>query len=73
MKNFFLAFLLALLVVLSSASIRQSVVGIGGSPMPMPPKQMVAVGIGGSPMPMPPKQMVAVGIGGSPMPMPPKQ
>ena len=56
MKNFFLGFLLALLVVLSSASIRQSVVGIGGSPMPMPPKQMVAVGIGGSPMPMPPKQ-----------------
>jgi len=55
MKNFFLAFLLAVLVVLSSVSIRASVAGIGGSPMPIPPKQSVALGIGGSPMPMPPK------------------
>jgi hypothetical protein len=51
-KNFFLAFLLALLVVLSSVTTRQSVAGIGGSPMPLPP--MKALGIGGSPMPLPP-------------------
>ena len=52
MKNFFLAFLLALLVVLSSVTIRQSFAGIGGSPMPLPPTK--ALGIGGSPMPLPP-------------------
>jgi len=56
MKNFFLAFLLALLVVLSSVSIRASVAGIGGTPMPRPPNKVVAVGIGGTPMPPPPKQ-----------------
>jgi hypothetical protein len=57
MKNLFLAFLLALLVVLSSVSIRASVVGIGGSPMPIPkgPNGVVALGIGGSPMPIPKK------------------
>ena len=52
MKNFFLAFLLALLVVLSSVTTRQSVAGIGGTPAPMPP--MKALGIGGTPAPMPP-------------------
>ena len=56
MKNFFLTFLLALLVVLSSVSIRASVVGIGGTPMPRPPNQLVAAGIGGTPMPRPPNQ-----------------
>jgi len=51
MKNYLLAFLLALLVVLTGMSLRRSVAGIGGSPPPMPPN---AVGIGGSPPPMPP-------------------
>jgi hypothetical protein len=51
-KNFFLAFLLALLVVLSSVTIRQSVAGIGGAPAPLPP--MKALGIGGAPAPLPP-------------------
>jgi hypothetical protein len=61
MKNYFFAALLALLVVLSSISVRQSVLGIGGSPPPIPP-----LGIGGSPPPIPP-----LGIGGSPPPIPP--
>jgi hypothetical protein len=65
MKNYLLAFMLALLVVLTSMSLRRSVAGIGGSPVPMPPN---ATGIGGSPVPMPPN---ATGIGGSPVPMPP--
>ena len=65
MKHYFLAFLLALLVVLSSISVRRSVVGIGGTPPPMPPNYL---GIGGTPPPMPPN---AVGIGGTPPPMPP--
>jgi hypothetical protein len=64
-KHYFLAFLLALLVVLSSISVRRSVVGIGGTPPPMPPNYL---GIGGTPPPMPPN---AVGIGGTPPPMPP--
>ena len=73
MKNFFLTFSLAVLVVLAGVSVRKSVAGIGGSPMPHPPKGAVAVmGIGGSPMPHPPKGAAAVmGIGGSPMPHPP--
>jgi hypothetical protein len=65
MKNYLLAFLLALLVVLTGMSLRRSAAGIGGSPVPMPPN---AIGIGGSPVPMPPN---ATGIGGSPVPMPP--
>lgn len=52
MKNFFLAFLLALFVMLSTVTTRQSVAGIGGSPAPLPP--MKALGIGGSPAPLPP-------------------
>jgi hypothetical protein len=64
-RNYFIAFLLALLVVLSSVSIRRGVVGIGGTPPPMPPN---FVAIGGTPPPMPPN---AVGIGGTPPPMPP--
>jgi hypothetical protein len=51
-KNYFLAFVLALLVVLSGLSVRRSVAGIGGSPAPIPP--MSALGIGGSPAPIPP-------------------
>lgn len=65
MRNYFIAFLLALLVVLSSISVRRSVVGIGGTPPPMPPNYLA---IGGTPPPMPPN---AVGIGGTPPPMPP--
>lgn len=65
MKNYLLAFLLALLVILSSVTVRRSVVGIGGSPAPLPP---MALGIGGSPAPLPP---MALGIGGSPAPLPP--
>ena len=65
MRNFFVALLLALLVVLTSVSVRRSVVGIGGTPPPMPPNYLA---IGGTPPPMPPN---AVGIGGTPPPMPP--
>jgi hypothetical protein len=65
MKNYLLAFLLALLVVLTGMSLRRSAAGIGGSPVPMPPN---AIGIGGSPVPMPPN---AIGMGTSPVPMPP--
>jgi len=65
MKNFLLAFLLALLVVLTGITLRRSVAGIGGSPVPLPPS---AVSIGGSPVPLPPS---AESIGGSPVPLPP--
>ena len=69
MKNYFLAFLLALLIAVSSVALRRGIAAIGGSPIPLPPPQ--AVGIGGSPIPLPPPQ--AVGIGGSPIPLPPPQ
>lgn len=65
MRNFFVAFLLALLVVLTSVSVRRSVVGIGGTPPPMPPDY---VAIGGTPPPMPPD---AVRVVGMPATMPP--
>jgi len=61
MKNLVVTLLLAVLIVLASASLRKAF-AIGGSPPPMPK----AVGIGGSPPPMP----KAVDIGGSPPPMP---
>lgn len=67
MKNYVLALLLALLVVLSAVSLRRTVVSIGTSPMPLPPPK--ALGIGTSPMPLPPPK--ALGIGTSPMPLPP--
>ncbi len=63
MKNFVVTFLLALLVVLASASLRRAVAGIGGAPVPMPKAKM---SIGGAPVPMP----KAMGIGGAPVPMP---
>lgn len=80
MKNYILAFVLAVLVVLTGVTLRQSLAGpsssglggvnnltaIGGSPMPPIPK---AAAIGGSPMPPIPK---AAAIGGSPMPPIPK-
>ena len=65
MRNFSLALLFALLVVLSSVCLRRSVAGIGGSPVPLPPG---ATHIGGSPVPLPPG---AMHIGGSPVPLPP--
>jgi hypothetical protein len=64
MKNYGLTFLLALAVVLTSASLRQSVAAVGGSPVPMPP---TVAAVGGSPVPMPP----TTSVGGSPVPMPP--
>ncbi|MFZ0963377.1 MAG: hypothetical protein WAO35_21150 [Terriglobia bacterium] len=77
MKNYFLAFILAVFVVLSGVSIRRSVAGIGGTPAPIPPMQGQAVdafGIGGTPAPIPPMQGQAIdafGIGGTPAPIPP--
>jgi hypothetical protein len=65
-KNYFLALVLALLVVLSSVSIRRSVLGIGTAPAPIPP--MSGVGIGTAPAPIPP--MSAVGIGTAPETLP---
>ena len=65
MKNYILSFLLALLVVMTSMSLRRSVAGIGGAPVPIPPN---VVGIGGAPVPIPPN---VAGIGGAPVPIPP--
>ncbi len=67
MKNYFLALLLALLVVLGSVSVRQSVAGIGVSPMPLPPTKVMGIGV--SPMPLPPTKVMGIGV--SPMPLPP--
>lgn len=53
MKSYFLALLLALLVVLSGVSIRRSVVGIGTAPVPAPP-MATTIGIGTAPVPAPP-------------------
>jgi hypothetical protein len=69
MRNYFLAFALAVLVVLAGISLRSATgvnaaLGIGGSPVPLPHK----LGIGGSPVPLPHK----LGIGGSPVPLPHK-
>jgi len=69
MKNHVLAFLLAVLIVLSSTGLRRAFAGIGSSPVPMPPPE--AMGIGSSPVPMPPHE--ALGIGSSPVPMPPPE
>jgi hypothetical protein len=78
-KNYFLAFVLAVLVVLSGVTLRQSVastnsghvgtdnlMAIGGSPVPPIPK---TAAIGGSPVPPIPKREA---IGGSPVPPIPK-
>ena len=59
MRNYFLAFLLALMVVLSSVSVRRSVAGIGGTPPPIPPPNYL--GIGGTPPPIPPPNYVGTG------------
>lgn len=78
MKNYILTFLLAVLVVLASVSLRKtfaatgsvttnaaSLVAIGPAPMPFPPGK---VAIGPAPMPFPPGK---VAIGPAPMPFPP--
>jgi len=65
MKNYVLTFLLALLVVLTSMSLRRSMAGIGGAPVPVPP---TVTGIGGAPVPVTP---TLTGIGGAPVPVPP--
>ena len=66
MKNYFLTFALAVLVVLTGVSLKQSMAAIGGSPIPNPPS--LATAIGGSPIPNPP---ATAAIGGSPIPNPP--
>jgi hypothetical protein len=69
MKNYFLTGALAVLVVLTGVSLKQSVAGIGGSPVPPSPPKLMA--IGGSPVPPSPPKYLA--IGGSPVPpSPPK-
>ncbi len=78
MRNYFLAFALAVLVVLAGISLRSATggsaaLGIGGSPVPLPHKMAIGVnppslGIGGSPVPLPQR----MGIGGSPVPLPHK-
>lgn len=67
MKNYVLTFLLAVLVVLTGATLRKSFAAIGGSPVPPFPKQAA---IGGSPVPPFPK---VAAIGGSPVPPFPKE
>jgi hypothetical protein len=64
MKNYFLTFVLAVLVVLTGVSLKQSLAGIGGNPIPpLPPSAMA---IGGNPIPpLPPSAMA---IGGNPIP-----
>ncbi len=51
MKNYVLTFVLALLVVLTGMTVRRSVVGYGGAPVPLPPS---VTGYGGAPVPLPP-------------------
>ncbi len=78
MRNYILTFVLAVLVVLTSVSLRRAfaangavessaatLVAIGPSPAPIPPSP---VAIGPSPAPIPPS---AVSIGPSPAPIPP--
>lgn len=63
MKNLIVTFLLAVLIVLASASLRKAF-AIGGSPPPPLPTHVT--GIGGSPPPPLPTHVL--GIGGSPPP-----
>ena len=51
MKNFFFASLLAVLIVLTGATLRQNIAGIGTMPVPVPPN---ATAIGTMPVPVPP-------------------
>jgi len=64
MKNYFLTFALAVLVVLTGVSLKQSMAAIGGAPVPPLPPNVTA--IGGAPVPpLPPS---ARAIGGAPVP-----
>ena len=65
MKNYFLTFLLAVLVVLASASLRRSMAAVGSSPVPLPPLNSA---VGSSPVPLPP---LGAAVGSSPVPLPP--
>lgn len=81
MKSYILTFVLAVLVVLASLVLRQSVYGtatnavgsnnpsvaIGPGPFPYPPSSKLAIGPG--PFPYPPSSRVAIGPG--PFPYPP--
>lgn len=58
MKNYILTFLLALLVVLTGTTLRRSVAGLGGAPMPIPPP---VTALGGAPMPIPPPAAAILG------------
>lgn len=82
MRNYILTFVLAVLVVLASVSLRRmltansvdvnsaaTLVAIGPSPAPIPPRGMFA--IGPSPAPIPPREAMA--IGPSPAPIPPRK
>ena len=64
MKNYFLTFALAVLVVLTGVSLKQSVAAIGGAPVPPSPPSMMA--IGGAPVPPSPPSVMS--IGGAPVP-----
>ena len=78
MRNYILTFVLALLVVVASVSLRRAItanavdvngatlVAIGPSPAPLPPRVSA---IGPSPAPLPPRFSA---IGPSPAPLPPR-
>jgi len=79
MKNYVLTFVLAVLVVLASVSLRRAIapssvdvsstgtlLAIGPSPAPLPPRVSA---IGPSPAPLPPRDSA---IGPSPAPLPPR-
>ena len=78
MNKYTTALLLALLIVLASATLKKSFASvggsagqnnafaIGGSPVPIPKDSIAA--IGGSPVPIPKDSIAA--IGGSPVPIP---
>ena len=79
MKNYILTFVLAMLVVLASVSLRRAIAGssvdvsnagtllaIGPGPAPLPPR---ATAIGPGPAPLPPRTSA---IGPGPAPLPPR-
>ena len=70
MKNFNLAFLLALLVVLTSVTVRRSVGGFGTSQSSLAPLGMIAIGT--SPAPLPPSPGHQIGTSPAPLPPSPK-
>jgi hypothetical protein len=55
-KQYLLAFFLAVLVVLAGLSLRRTVFGMGSSPVPVPPYKAV---MGSSPVPVPPYSIPA--------------